>query len=424
MNNRIGFHYFSDTLHYQAQDLALWLPELKQMNVGWLILINPIDYAIPEEFIQTLIENQIQPIVHFDTKVDSSLNAENIKVILNAYAKWGVNHVIFFNKPNLKSSWEDNSWSQEDLVERFLDRYIPFAKISEQVGLTPIFPPLQPGGDYWDITFIKKALQSAKKRKCIEFVTNLHIAVSGQTFHKPLDWGKGASEKWKSSVPYTISKDIQDHIGLRTSDWYSEIVKSILGITPKIVLLWYGSQNHLDQSQGYQFEEAENLINIINNDTDFQQASSISENVISCNFYILSSINPDSENSRWFSSTGEPLQPAVDLLKNRSQKNFRLSKNMIAGKVAAWIYPIDHYLLLPAYKWGISENIFEKVRPIIRETQATVGFSLGEAALARKVTVWNENSAFSEVDISQLQKAGCQVDVKVVNGMEIALEDV
>ncbi|MCJ7694396.1 MAG: hypothetical protein MUO40_03135 [Anaerolineaceae bacterium] len=362
--------------------------------------------------------------MHFDAKVDSSLNAENVNVILNAYAKWGIRYVIFFDKPNLKSSWEDNSWSQEDLVERFLDRYLPFVKISEQVGLTPVFPPLQPGGDYWDITFLKNVLQSAKKRKSIEFVTNFHIAVSGQTFHKSLNWGKDAKENWKSSSPYIISKESQDHIGFRTSEWYSEMVDSLLGITPKIFLFWYGSQNHLDHSQSFPYEDAEDLINLINNETDFQKANSLTENIISCNFYSLSSGKSDLEKSGWFSQSGEPLINAVNLLRNRSSKSPKLLENMIAGKVASWIYPIDHYLLLPAYKWGIPENILEKVRPIIRETQATVGFSLDEAALARKVTIWNENSAFSDVDITQLQKAGCQVDVKVVNGMEIALEDV
>lgn len=64
--------------------------------------------------------------------------------------------MLFYNAPNLKSSWAEGTWSQENLVDRFLDRYLPFVKLADQSGLTPIFPPLQPGGDYWDISFLKK----------------------------------------------------------------------------------------------------------------------------------------------------------------------------------------------------------------------------------------------------------------------------
>jgi hypothetical protein len=83
------------------------------------------------------------------------------------------------------------------------------------------------------------------------------------------------------------------------------------------------------------------------------------------------------------------------------------------------LYPIDHYLLLPSYDWGIPENILDRVRPIIREARPTIGFSLIEAMNARKVTVWNEDSAFSEHDLQMLREAGCQVDEKVVNSVRI-----
>jgi len=38
---------------------------------------------------------------------------------------------------------------------------------------------------------------------------------------------------------------------------------------------------------------------------------------------------------------------------------------------------------------------------------------------ARKVTVWNEDSAFSEHDLQMLHEAGCQVDEKIVNSVRI-----
>ena len=75
----------------------------------------------------------------------------------------------------------------------------------------------------------------------------------------------------------------------------------------------------------------------------------------------------------------------------------------MANGLADWVHAIDHYLLLPSYEWGIPVNTLDKVRPIIAESRPTIGFSIAEACNARKVTVWNENGAFSEKDIQTLR---------------------
>lgn len=56
MENKLGFHYFQDTDHFQSKDLSLWLPQLKSLNTAWLIIKSPINIAIPEEFISGLLE--------------------------------------------------------------------------------------------------------------------------------------------------------------------------------------------------------------------------------------------------------------------------------------------------------------------------------------------------------------------------------
>ena len=49
---------------------------------------------------------------------------------------------------------------------------------------------------------------------------------------------------------------------------------------------------------------------------------------------------------------------------------------------AAVSYGIQHYVLLPAYDWGIADFYLDAVRPFVKKYRATVGFSLQEAALA------------------------------------------
>ena len=91
----------------------------------------------------------------------------------------------------------------------------------------------------------------------------------------------------------------------------------------------------------------------------------------------------------------------------------------VSDRLAAWIYPIDHYLLLPSYEWGIPENTLDRIRPIIRDSRPTIGFSLIEATNARKVTIWNENGAFSGHDIDILREAGCLIDEQIINSIGI-----
>ncbi len=98
MNNRLGFHYFQDTLHYHLErDLSQVLPELKSLDSKWLLLKSPHTVAIPEDFISELVANGIQPIVHFDFQVNANVKPEDIRILLTQYAKWGgVKYVIFF----------------------------------------------------------------------------------------------------------------------------------------------------------------------------------------------------------------------------------------------------------------------------------------------------------------------------------------
>ena len=63
----------------------------------------------------------------------------------------------------------------------------------------------------------------------------------------------------------------------------------------------------------------------------------------------------------------------------------------------------------------------DRIRPIIRDARPTIGFSVIEATNARKVTVWNENGAFSEHDLQLLREAGCIVEEQLVNSIGITV---
>ena len=427
MNKRLGFHYFQDTNHYLERDLAQVLPELRSLDSAWLILKSRHTVAIPEEFITGLVSEGIQPIVHFDFQVNSNIRPEDIRILITQYAKWGVKHVIFFDKPNTKKAWMPGTWSQGDLVERFLDRYLPFVRLAEQNGITPVFPPLEPGGDYWDLSFLRKAFLLVSQRRTLEFGANLHIAVSAQSFNNPIDWGNGGESKWRMPRPYAKTEiGEQDHFGLNTYQWYAQIARKTLNSSPKFILLYMGTAEQKTNSMDDTLDYSELVDLVLDSENETQSGFSISKNVIACIFWLMNTPKKK-EKQNTIKTTlieiDEDTKPEwiEDLQAKVEETQKQNTEYKLAESLADWVFAIDHYLLLPSYEWGVPVNTLDRVRPIIAESKPTIGFSIAEACNARKVTVWNENGAFSEKDIQTLREAGCIIDEHIINSLGISI---
>lgn len=427
MNNRLGFHYFQDTLHYHLErDLSQVLPELKSLDSKWLLLKSPHTVAIPEDFISELVANGIQPIVHFDFQVNANVKPEDIRILLTQYAKWGVKYVIFFDKPNTKKAWMPGTWSQGDLVERFLDRYLSFVRLAEQNGITPVFPALEPGGDYWDLSFLRKAFQLAGQRRSIEFGANLHVAVSGQSFSNPINWGDGGEKKWRVPRPYAKTElGEQDHFGINTYQWYAQIAKSTLNTTPKFIMLYMGTSDVISKTMDENLDY-EQLLGLVTSDTSNDNDTfSINKSVIACLFWLINTpkkrTKQDTTPTTLFETQEQTKPEWIEDLQAKVEETQKQSTELkLANGLADWVHAIDHYLLLPSYEWGIPVNTLDRVRPIIAESRPTIGFSIAEACNARKVTVWNENGAFSEKDIQTLRESGCIIDEHIINSLSIS----
>ncbi|HJW91090.1 MAG TPA: hypothetical protein VJ436_10665, partial [Anaerolineales bacterium] len=82
--------------------------------------------------------------------------------------------------------------------------------------------------------------------------------------------------------------------------------------------------------------------------------------------------------------------------------------------------PIAHYLLLPAFEWGVSDWHLNAVRPFVKKYRPVVGFSLSEAACADRVTVIGGSDHFSEDSLQALRASGCFVERISGDGTSIA----
>lgn len=440
--NRIGFHYYPDTLHYREQDLQTWLPELQSLGAGKLVLYAHPERAIPEQFIAGLIAGGIEPILHIQLPLPSPNRLPSLELLSESYARWGVRYAVLFDRPNIRQAWAPSAWTQSEVVEQFLDMYIPLAERVLQAGLTPVFPPLEPGGDYWDTTFLQAALRGLQRRGSTALLDSLILGALAWTHDRPLDWGAGGPQRWPLSYPYSTPPGSQDQRGFHIFDWYMQISASELGTARPIILLRAGiaPQVHAPLPDLQQHAEASLAIARALAAPAGDGDLSIPAEVQACNFWLLAAA-PGSPycNQAWVQPDGGRLPAATALRRWQAgrmaaasqaehEKSAPATKSPVvkqadraAQTASPQPRPITHYLLVPLYAWGIAEWDMESIRPVIEKFHPTVGFSVEEACLADRVTIAGGSKAFSEADFQRLRDAGCSLEILETGGGLVAI---
>ncbi len=411
---RLGLHYIPDTKHYRQSDLSTWLPELKALGASWLVLVAPAGRAIPEHFLRGLLEAGIEPVLHFPLRPDQLPPIEDLLLLFKTYARWGVRYAALFDSPNIRSVWRGTAWAQTDLVERFLDIYLPVADASLRAGLTPIFPPLKPGGDYWDTAFLRASLQGIKRRGHKSLLEKLVLGAYAWAGDRHLNWGAGGPERWPGARPYFTPQDEEDQRGFRIFDWYSILAQSVLLDPLPIFLFGMGcrpgtapefeghTQKHLSIARLLEGEKVTGL-------------EAIPPGVLGGAFWLLAA-PPESQHApqAWFRPRGVTL-PIVG-----ATRQWAAGRSNNASRPPTESRYISHYLLLPTYEWGIADFHLDIIRPFIKKNQPTIGFSIDEARQARLVTVVGGTRSFPEDELNELRAAGCVVEYIEGHGTNIA----
>lgn len=472
--NRIGFHYYPDTRHYRQADLETWLPRLDELGAAWLTLVAPCERAIPESFISALLSAGVQPLLHFPLPLGQPAPLEALSLLLEAYARWGVRHVAFYDQPNQRQSWPAPAWAQNDLVERFLDGFIPLALAAQEHGLTVITPPLQPGGDYWDLSFLRTALRALQRRNCGGLLESLALGAEAWINDRPLDWGAGGPERWPGVRPYHLPQGQQDQAGFRIFDWYLALCQHELGRRLPVFLLRAGQRLATGASPAKSLaarisHARQNLgaARWVSGEAGEPPAGeAVPQELQAVNFWLLAAEagQPQASES-WFPPSGERL-PVVEAFRHwaaHSRQPAPLAPPdapKAAGEIAqaaasqasteaqavdepaappelplpaktqadplptgpesSPAHPLGHYVLLPLYAWGAANWDLALVETLLQESRPAIGFSLAEARLAKRVTVVGAEGAVSAEALSMLRKSGCQVERLLEDGTLIA----
>ena len=413
-SKRLGIHYFADQEHYSQADLDLWLPVLKELGVNWIVLQAPVDRAVPQEFVEGLAAAELQPILHLNAPLAGEQRMEDFAAMFRAYASWGGRHIILFDRPNLRAQWPGQAWTQRDLVDRFLAKYVPLAHAALEAGLTPVFPALEPGGDYWDTAFLRSALESLVAKGEGLLLESMALGAYAWTEDRPMTWGAGGPESWPATMPYFTPEGSQDQRGFRIFDWYNAIARTVLGNELPILILAAGVQREntkqLDANVGTRaVKMAETLLRPAGADKN----NTVPANVLACNFWLLSA-DPQSmlANTAWFALNGKATKVGREW-QDWHQGAPKAKSVKPTGEVAAEAAsPLDapqalsHYLLLPN---GVEYPV-DAIRDFLQATNATVGTSTVEAARAARVTLAGGMEAFADDLIRKLIQAGCTLN--------------
>jgi len=385
--SRLGFHYFPDEAHYSEKDLEEWLPTLLRLSAHWLVLPAAVERTIPESFLKGLIEAGIRPVVWIKGHADE-ITADQLSPSLASYAEWGVRELVVFDRPNIRSSWSSNEWARPGLVERFVDQMLPILQLERASGMNPIFPPLEPGGDYWDTAFLETALQSMLRRGHRSLIENLHLAIYARTFGKPLEWGYGGPKEWAANRPYNTPEDSQDQIGFRTFDWYSATAESVVGKSLPMIVVAGGPPSTQEDGEA----EIANILRAV-------QTGQLPQSVLGFNFYLLSADpNGPDTSSAWFDSPTQP-RAVVGSAKRLLDVGGLSDSSRLAKKT------LSHFVLLP--DGPMSEDTWAIVKTLVKD--GVIGFSPEEALQADRVTILGDEAAVPPSVERQLVEGGCSV---------------
>jgi hypothetical protein len=435
---RLGLHYFPDTLHYRDMDLRVWLPELRALGISWIVLSAPVDRAIPEDFVRGLLQAGVEPILHFTFLSDPISDCDGLATLFSAYAGWGVRYVMLFDRPNSRRAWTTATWAQINLVEHFLDHYLPLAGRLIESGLTPIFPPLEPGGDYWDTAFLRAALESMLQRNETQLLDQLILGAYAASHERPLDWGMGGPERWPGARPYQTPSEEQDQCGFCIYDWYRTITQAVINKDLPIMLFGVGSPGMFlakEQRKNSAEEHAQRNIILaqqVSGNPQLPFSDPLPAEIKACNFWLMATTRDDPQYFQaWYQPDGQTL-PVVGMLRQLQSEREKLSVSSpieVAPAMSASTNksstpeanrPIAHYVLLPNKDQGKTEFYLDNIRPFVKKYFPTVGFSDEEAILAGQVTIIGEGHEFPEERVQKLRAAGCRVVRLSGSGMELA----
>jgi len=397
--SRHAFHIPADKIQTDSTYLEQFITFAKRTNTQHALVEVHSLQSLPVNTISSLIQNGIHVDVFLKTNLYEEFDLLAYQDLISNLAGLQVERVILFDRPNQQTFWKPETWIKPDLLDIFLEKYILLAEKCLEKNIQPVFPPLQPAGDYWDTAFLRLSLQKLKEKGKTALLESLVLSTYCWTYEHPLDWGAGGPERWPSSTPYYTPEDSQDQQGFRIFDWYQAHARAVLNTAVPIMLLQAGRRSEYgveaqEPEQENQSATVQSIVgklypDLVSGAEEATAEGLLSDEIIVCNFLV--DLDWDTLNSLFGglstsqSQSSEP-EPAVE-----EQKRFSPDD-------------LQHYLLLPDNSWQDDTHKAAILEPFIQRYHPVVGTSLNAALDAKEVTLLVTDQDAAEEKIAVLEQ--------------------
>jgi len=428
--NRLGFHYFQDADHYGQKHIKQWLPILKEMKIGWLVLYSPLTHAIPEDFIRPLAEAGIKLVVDFKQTLKNDPDWQTFEVLLSAYRKWGVTHALLDRNANLRETWGSTRWGNPELIKVYADQFIQFARCSLDNAVHPVLGPLVPGGDYWDSAFMKTLLSKISESASPLLRNNLTLSSYSWTFGRSLDWGAGGPIVWPASKAYQKpDEEHQNQQGFRAYEWVDTAARAVFNRSLPIILLETGIplsiQDFADSI--HESDDQQNIValaqgrNVYDQENPRHLLSPLPSYIKSVNFFVFSSADPNYKSYCWFTEDGQRLSPAQAYYVREGLIDREIEvqdPQTLSAQDVTHEFLYNRYFLISQDLLLSTPEILDSLHPLMEREKPMLGFSPDEACQAAAITYITNNDDPDPELLQILRSKGSLVNV--INPQEIS----
>ena len=434
-SKKLGFHYYKDAGHFDDPSLDYWLPKLQAAGTSWLVVYAPDRGEIPENFIQRLRDVRIEPIVILNYSISEPPSMQLFQQRMAYFHSIGIHMVQFFNRPNMRSSWNAEDWIKPGIVSRFVRRFADYATVCVREKVIPLFPLLEPGGDYWDLAFLQSSIKQIRKEFSESLLSNLVFTASAGLNRHPITWNESGPSAYPPAIPYQEGQ--VDHRGFYLFRWYEEILKKEIGKNVPLLLmnagLWDPGAGIFDVVTRESKQQYLNILNLLQ-DVSMRSENAIPSYILSCCIYKLPTTeslsasvpsgNNVAENLFGIDAKNNDLKrlPFPRRVTEYVQKNLIGKFTGFVKKVGTNIATINNYagqllqggrlkeyFLLPEVNSLFTEEQLNTIRQYIKIHKCSSGNDLNEALASKNVIMIDDQALYPAYMLRQLQDRGCAV---------------
>jgi hypothetical protein len=220
----IGFACDLNGVQGNLTRIERFLPHLMAMGAHWMVLrSSPVRLPEAADIARRLHDAGVEPVLHLLPR--GPLEPAQVMEAAEEWVRGGLRYIAIDDRPNTVARW--SHWQPHLLPQRYSRWLLPRLELlASYDSVIPLFPPLAPGGDFWDTTFLAIALAELRALNP-PWLHRLAVTCINDVGGKPLTWGRGGAAFWGESLRGRRDSQ-EDQTGFRAWEWTCQIAEARL----------------------------------------------------------------------------------------------------------------------------------------------------------------------------------------------------